>query len=252
MRAATEPHAAVTSDAATPAATLEVVLAGCHRGAACRCASTATWETPSGTPPSFLPAQVDGRGEAVYSFAYSRERSGRALPGRDRFRPVTGGGGFNSAFVLAANGQLGGSNPNLSTAALAQTALEQAYRVWTSVASDPTRPISDLDQVFAGLALDQARADIQAVRANGQSISARLTGPIIVRNVQEQSRFRLDATVTEQWEDRLLNADGTLAGDHPGTRDRHYGLGHSLRALLLLARGRERTDSYGRLGQVWW
>jgi hypothetical protein len=107
---------------------------------------------------------------------------------------------------------------------LALAAVGEANRVWAAVLTDPARPVADLARVYAGARLSQATSDIERMRNSGQYRAARLAAPLTVRSVQELNRFRIDTVVSEVWEDRLHNADGSVVRDLSGPVERRYAL----------------------------
>jgi hypothetical protein len=224
VRNATEPHVSVVPWASPPGSTFQVAVAGLPTNQFIplrlyRNVGETYWYVMD------LPSlQTNERGEGIAPLP--------TLPTdpEDRYLVVTeprvtGRDWLNGQLLLSNGGDPTLSrDPNQVAAQQAQATIVQANSVWSAVVSDPNRPLSELDQVLAGARLAQAKSEIESARAQSQTHLARLTGPVIVQNARELNRDSIEATVTEQWEDLLLNPDGTLANDLSGVRERQYTL----------------------------
>jgi hypothetical protein len=145
--------------------------------------------------------------------------------------------------------------PDESLDALALAVVEQANRVWASVIAKDGAPISDLECVYDDRWLAAVRGDVQAMRSRGQYRVARQTSPLVVRGAREIGRpegeFQVEALVSEEWDDRLYNGDGSLARAFPGHVEQRYVI-----AERHYARNHPRDDSQAapeacRLGHGW-
>lgn len=110
---------------------------------------------------------------------------------------------------------------------VARTTVQEANLVWASVVAQNGAPIEELDQVYGGAWLAEVKASIEAMRAKGQYRVARMTAPIVVRSAQQVSESRIEAFVSEEWDDRVYNADGSLVQVVPGHVEQRYVLERS-------------------------
>jgi hypothetical protein len=115
--------------------------------------------------------------------------------------------------------------PDADTNALALALVEQANSMWVRVIGRSAPPVTDLETAFTGTALVEARAAVDAMRGQGMYREARLTAPFTLesaRRTVEGTTPRLEATVVEQWDDRMFNRDGSLLGTLPSRLEQRY------------------------------
>jgi hypothetical protein len=111
------------------------------------------------------------------------------------------------------------------TNALALALIEQVNQIFARVIARGGPAVSDLENAFAGEALDLTRGGVEQMRGQGMYREARLTSPITIqsaRRIQDGSTPRLEAVVTEQWDDRMFNRDGSLIGTLPSRLQQRY------------------------------
>ena len=109
--------------------------------------------------------------------------------------------------------------------ALAVGLVEQANQIFARVIARGGAAVSDLENAFAGGALDLARSSVEQMRGQGMYREARMTAPVTVqsaRRTQDGATPRLEAVVTEQWDDRMFNRDGSLIGTMPNRLQLRY------------------------------
>lgn len=104
----------------------------------------------------------------------------------------------------------------------AKATIEQANQVWASVVAKDGAPIEQLACVYDGDWLAYVRGQVEAMRSTGQYREARMIAPVEMTSVQRRADGSLDVQAVERWDDRLMEADGTLARTS-GTRvEQHY------------------------------
>jgi hypothetical protein len=111
------------------------------------------------------------------------------------------------------------------TNALALALVEQANQIFARVVARGGPAVSDLENAFAGAPLDAARGAVEQMRGQGMYREARLTAPITLqsaRRSQDGATPRLEAVVSEQWDDRMFNRDGSLIGTLPSRLQQRY------------------------------
>jgi hypothetical protein len=60
------------------------------------------------------------------------------------------------------------------------------------------------------------------VRSRGENRVARLVAPVTLRSATYTSAERIEASTSEQWDDRLYNRDGSVARVAPGHVEQRY------------------------------
>ncbi|HLH23164.1 MAG TPA: hypothetical protein VK066_11615 [Chloroflexota bacterium] len=138
---------------------------------------------------------------------------------------VAGPGVLRGALRLSSRPERPAPDPAADTNALAVALVEQANRIFARVVARDGTPTTDLESAFAGAALDLARSGVDQMRGQGMYREARLTAPVTLQSAQrtlDGAVPRLEAVVTEQWDDRLFNRDGSLVGTLPSRLQQRY------------------------------
>ncbi|HEX3243880.1 MAG TPA: hypothetical protein VHX16_00600 [Chloroflexota bacterium] len=114
---------------------------------------------------------------------------------------------------------------------LVARSVELAARTWARLAHDPTRPISELNCVYADSALAGRRQQLQSLRTSGDSVDAHLARKVRVQSLVEAKpevlRSGIEAIVVERWDGSVHHADGSETDIEPGRQTWRYVLKRS-------------------------
>jgi hypothetical protein len=145
-------------------------------------------------------------------------------------------GGLMAWAGLASSPCPGMPEPDPRPEVIAAEHIEVANRVWASVVNQSgadhditglEQGIATLDQVYGGAWLnqvrDQVRADALTMRARDQYRRPRPIGLVTVRSARLDSRGRIEALVSEFWDDRVVNRrDGSVDRVLPSRVEQRY------------------------------
>jgi hypothetical protein len=167
---------------------------------------------------------TDGRGAATYTLrtAAGDPEGDYLLVSEPRVADpgLTGG-----AIRVSSRADRAAPDAEADTNALAVALVEQANRIYARVVARNGPATEDLESAFTGAALDLARGGVDQMRGQGMYREARLTAPVTLQSARrtfDGPTPRLEAVVSEQWDDRLFNRDGSLVGALPSRLEQRY------------------------------
>jgi hypothetical protein len=106
-------------------------------------------------------------------------------------------------------------------AMMAFTSIGEANHVWASVIDQNGRREGDLATFYAGGWLAEVQGVLRRLRSSGSYRQAQLTG-LQLNSARVLPDGRLEALVTETWDDRQFSAGGSPERDLSGTLDQRY------------------------------
>ena len=109
---------------------------------------------------------------------------------------------------------------------LVAQSVTRAAQTFARLGRNPGQSLTELECVFAGAALADRRQQLQALRARGDVLDARLRRKVDVQSIADAnpSAFRpgLLATVVERWRGEIRHADGSDEGIEPRRQTWRY------------------------------
>jgi hypothetical protein len=88
-----------------------------------------------------------------------------------------------------------------------------AAQTWAILGRDASQPVTDLECVYADSALAMRRQQLQAIRASGNVVNARLRRKVQVVSITEANpevmRSGVEAIVIERWAGKVVHPDGS-------------------------------------------